>query len=283
MGPTASGKSAYALSLAQKLGGVIINADAMQVYAELRIITARPTQAEMQGVLHVLYGTIPAAERCHAVRWASEAAQHISDAWAQGAVPILVGGTGMYVGTLMQGLSPVPDIPDEVRARVWQLWDELPRGAFHQLLGEKDPETASRLKAGDKQRLMRAMEVWEATGKSLSEWQRMPATPFFPDAHYDLSYLEISRDILYPRINARFESMMKEGALDEVRDFMKLGLPVNLPAMRAHGVPELIKHLKGEMELTDAVAKAQQNTRNYAKRQQTWLRHQLPQAKAIVV
>ena len=281
MGPTASGKSALGVCLAQSLGGVILNADAMQVYKELQIITARPTEAEMQDVPHRLYGVLSAAQRCSAARWAALAEAEIKDAWAQGKQPILLGGTGLYIRTLMEGIADIPDPSEEVRARVAGWWEESAPGAFHAKLAEVDAEIAARLEPGDKQRLMRAMEVWEETGTPLSEWQQQAAKPVFPEAKWQVHYIDIPRDVVYARINSRFEQMMQQGALEEVRALMELNLPAYLPAMRAHGVPALMAHLRGEISLEEAIHIGQRDTRHYAKRQMTWIRNQLPQALPV--
>lgn len=273
-GPTASGKSQGALKLAQEKPSVIINADAMQLYSELRIITARPSEAEEAQAPHRLYGVIPAAESSSAGRWLALVKPAIEEAWRAEKQPILVGGTGLYLKALMEGLSPIPDIPAEIQRRIRAL-TAAPE-ALHPLLAARDPAMAARLKPGDTQRILRALEVLEETGKSLLYWQAQPRIPIFPEAEFTVIRTDtILREELYRRCDARFIQMLEEGALEEARAVMALNLPSDLPAMRAVGLPELLGYLRGEWPLEQAVAKAQQATRNYAKRQLTWLRNQM--------
>ena len=331
MGPTACGKSALALEIAARRPAVIINMDAMQMVAALRVITARPTEDEEKQAAHALYGVLKAEEPTSVAVWLKLVAPVIRAAWAQAKLPVLVGGTGMYLKALMEGLAEVPPVPDEVRAKVrsWNsegeagaggkpsplagegldegAWGEgsglfiapspnpLPQGeraspaaptetysrGLYVLLQQKDPVMAARLKPGDTQRILRALEVMEATGVSLAEWQGREVAPMFPEARYAIFAVSHAREEIYARIDRRFKAMMEQGALDEVRALMGLGLSVELPIMRAHGVPELMAYLRGEMTLEAAVAKGQQNTRNYAKRQMTWLRNQLPDAVEV--
>jgi tRNA dimethylallyltransferase len=279
-GPTASGKSALALALAEALDGVVINADSMQVYRELSILTARPSAADCARVPHRLYGVLPAAERCSAGRWCELARGEIAAAAAAGRVPILVGGTGLYLRGLMQGLAPVPEVPAAVRAATTSRLERLGPAAFHEALARRDPVMAARLRPSDPQRLIRAWEVLEATGRSLASWQREATAP--PD---DLSFvpfvLRRPRPELYEACNRRFLHMLEAGALDEVRAMDALGLDPDLPAMKALGVPELRRHLRGELTLAEATAAAQQATRRYAKRQTTWFRHQMASARVL--
>ncbi|MEE8203452.1 MAG: tRNA (adenosine(37)-N6)-dimethylallyltransferase MiaA [Alphaproteobacteria bacterium] len=280
-GPTASGKSALALDLAEALDGVVINADSMQVYRELRILTARPGPAAEARAPHRLYGVLPAAEACSAARWRGMALAEIAAARGAGRLPVLVGGTGLYFRALDKGLAPVPAIRAAVRAAARTRHAELGGEAFHAALAGRDPEMAARLAPGDSQRLIRAWEVVEATGVSLAEWQRREA----PGDGASLSPVSLvlapPRGELYAACDARFAAMVEAGALDEVAALDALGLAPELPAMKALGVRELRRHLAGELALDAAVAAAQQATRNYAKRQLTWFRHQMPEARLV--
>jgi tRNA dimethylallyltransferase len=281
-GPTASGKSALALDLARALGGVVVNADSMQVYRELRILTARPTPEEEALAPHRLYGVLPAAEACSAASWRALALQEIGRAHAAGRVPILAGGTGLYIRALTHGLSPIPDVPQALRRAVRRRFAEIGNQAFHAELAARDPEMGARLHPGDSQRLMRAAEVLEASGRSLAEWQRAPAEG---EGAQGLRFFTIAllppRAALRERIAARFAAMLAAGALAEVRALAELRLPAELPAMKAHGVPELMAHLAGQISLEEAARRAVAVTGQYAKRQFTWLRHQI--AKDYVV
>ncbi len=270
MGPTGAGKSAAALQLAAARPTVIINADAMQMVDGLHVITARPTVAEEALAEHALYGVLQPHEPTSVANWLALVAPLIRRAWDEDKLPLLVGGTGMYVKALMEGLASVPPVPDAVREVVRALAPDTVRAA----LEHEDPAMAAQLKPGDSQRNARALEVIRATGTSLAQWQAESTRPVFPKARYQRFVMAHARAALYARIDARFEAMMREGALEEVRALMALNLNPELPILRAHGVPELMAHLRGEMAIDAAVAKAQQNTRNYAKRQMTWLRNQ---------
>lgn len=276
-GPTASGKSALALELAAKRGGVIVNADSMQVYSDLRIITARPSPDDEKRVRHRLYGHVDAAENYSVGRWFSEAAAALDDALHNRRPAIVAGGTGLYFSTLTRGIAAVPPIPAEIRHEVRGRLDAEGTAALHAELTSRDPASAARLKPGDRSRISRALEVVLATGRSLSEWHA-DNTP----APVDLAgtakiFLMPKRDELGARIDARFDAMMAAGALEEVRALAARHLDPNLPAMKAHGVPWLIRHLEGEITLAEAVAQAKRDTRRYTKRQATWFRNQLPQ------
>jgi tRNA dimethylallyltransferase len=279
-GPTASGKSGLALAVAEEFGGVVVNADAMQVYDVLRVVTARPAAADEAAAPHRLYGVLPPSEACSAARWRDMAAAELEAAWAAGRLPIVVGGTGLYLRALRQGLSPIPDIPQDVRHRSRRCLAELGNAGVHALLAARDPVMAARLEPGDSQRMVRAFEVIEATGRSLAEWQAAP-----PEGGVAARWLTFAllppREALYAACNGRFERMVEAGALDEVQALTALGLDAALPAMKALGVPELAAHLAGTLTLEAAVAAAQQATRNYAKRQMTWFRHQLGNAEAL--
>jgi tRNA dimethylallyltransferase len=275
-GPTASGKSALALAVADRHGGVIVNADSMQVYRDLRIITARPSVAEEAQVPHRLYGHVDAAENYSVGRWCQDARAVLEDVRRDGRLPILVGGTGLYFKALTQGLSAVPPTPPDIRAAVRARCDAEGAAALHAELARRDPAMAARLKPGDRMRLARALEVLEATGRSLADWHRdgLPAI-LDPDEALKI-FLVIDRAELQRRIDARFDAMLAAGALEEVRVLAARGLDPMLPAMKAHGVPWLRRHLAGEISLAEAAAGGKNDTRRYTKRQVTWFRNQMP-------
>ena len=276
-GPTASGKSAFALALAQKTGGTIINADSMQVYRDLKVITARPTPEEEAIVPHRLYGHVDAAVNFSAGAWVAEAATVLAEVRAQRRLPIFVGGSGLYFKALTRGLSAVPPIPPDIREGVRARLERDGVEAQHAELAQRDPATAERLKSRDRTRIARALEVVEATGRSLSDWHRDGLPPLLPAGTLTALFLEPEREQLYARIDARFEAMLKAGALEEVARLAARNLDPLLPAMKAHGVPALIAHLKGEITLEAAATIGRADTRHYAKRQFTWFRHQLPE------
>ncbi|WP_027524434.1 tRNA (adenosine(37)-N6)-dimethylallyltransferase MiaA [Bradyrhizobium sp. Ec3.3] len=276
-GPTASGKSALALELALNAGGVVINADSMQVYRDLRVITARPTQEEEAQVPHRLYGHVDAAVNFSAGAWLADAAAALAEARAQGRLPIFIGGTGLYFKALTRGLSTVPPIPPEVRDSVRARLEQGGVEALHAELAARDPAAAGRLNVRDRTRIARALEVVEATGRSLLDWHREGQPPLLPKDSFSALFLAPERDELYARIDARFDAMLGAGALKEVEQLAARDLDPLLPAMKAHGVPTLIRHLRGEISLDEAAAIGQADTRHYAKRQFTWFRHQLPE------
>ncbi len=274
-GPTASGKSDLALRLARARRSTIVNADAMQVYAELRTLTARPDDAELQAAPHCLYGHVSAAERYSVARWLGDAVQAIQTAAGQGRVPLVVGGTGLYLSALIDGFSPVPEISEETRQATAALWAELGAEGFHALLAERDPVMARRLNRADSSRTQRAWAVLNETGRSLADWQAMPKRRPFPKARFQLLALMPESATSAQRIERRFKLMLQGGALAEVEKLMALQLPGNLPAMKAVGVPELSAHLRGELTLEDASVAACLASRQLAKRQRTWIRTQL--------
>jgi tRNA dimethylallyltransferase len=276
-GPTASGKSALALALAQKNGGVVINADSMQVYHDLRVITARPTPEEEARAPHRLYGHVDAAVNFSAGSWVTDAAKVLAEAREQNALPIFVGGSGLYFKALTRGLSAVPPIPPQIREGVRARLERDGIEALHAELGKRDPASAERLKPRDRTRIARALEVVEATGRSLTDWHSDGLPPLLPPGAFSALFLEPEREALYARIDARFDAMLKEGALAEVAALAVRRLDPLLPAMKAHGVPALIRHLEGEITLEEAAAIGRADTRHYAKRQFTWFRHQLPE------
>ncbi|MFN3077737.1 MAG: tRNA (adenosine(37)-N6)-dimethylallyltransferase MiaA [Alphaproteobacteria bacterium] len=279
-GPTAGGKSALALAVAQAFDAVIINADSMQVYRDLRVLTARPDEAALALVPHRLYGVLDAAEIGSAAWWLEQARQAVAQTLAQGRLPLLVGGSGLYLRALLHGLAPVAEVPAPVRTAARAMMEELGPEAFHQRLAARDPEMAARLRPTDPQRLVRAWEVLEATGRSLAQWQReTPSGPAARVAEPSLVLLLMPpRSDLYAACDHRLSRMVEDGALEEVRRLMHRDLTPTLPILKSLAVPELARHLRGEITLEHAVTLAQASTRHYAKRQCTWFRHQLPSA-----
>ncbi|MBL8705595.1 MAG: tRNA (adenosine(37)-N6)-dimethylallyltransferase MiaA [Rhodospirillales bacterium] len=275
-GPTASGKSGLALALAVEFNGTVINADSMQLYRGLEILTAQPDAAARARAPHLLYGVLDLATPASAGKWRDMALDAIAEARAAGRLPILVGGTGLYLRTLLQGIAPIPAVPAAIRDAARVLHTALGGPAFRARLAERDPEGAARLNPGDTQRLIRAYEVVEATGRPLAYWQAQQAeggdSPFRP---FVLTVMP-PRPVLHKSINERFLRMIGQGALDEVRAVLARRLDPMLPGMKALGVAELRRHLDGALPLAQAVALAQTATRQYAKRQATWFRHQLP-------
>ena len=280
-GPTAGGKSGLALALAEAFDGVVINADSMQVYRELRILTARPGADALARAPHRLYGVLPGRAPCSAGRWREMALDEVAAARTEGRLALVVGGTGLYLRALVEGLAPVPSVPETVRDAARARHADLGGAAFHAELAARDPVMAARLEPGDSQRLIRAWEVLEATGRSLADWQARSGGG--PDGAPDGAPARILRLVclpprpaLYAACDARLRAMVENGALEEVRTLRALGLDPRLPVMKALGVRELGRHLDGALSLDDAIAQAQQATRNYAKRQMTWLRTQTP-------
>jgi tRNA dimethylallyltransferase len=275
-GPTASGKSALALALAERFGGTVINADSMQVYRDLRIITARPTPAEEARVPHRLYGHVDAAENYSVGRWCRDAQGALVEAKEGKRLPIFVGGTGLYFKALTTGLAAVPPIPADIRMAVRGRLQSEGMAVLYGELNERDPATAQRLMRNDRSRITRALEVILATGRSITDWHREGLPAVLDAARAVKVFLHPDRSELYARINARFDAMLVAGALEEVRALAARSLDPTLPAMKAHGVPWLVRHLGGEISLQEAAAGAKRDTRHYAKRQATWFRNQMP-------
>lgn len=277
-GPTATGKSALAASLARRAAGEIINADSMQIYSDLEVLSARPSSGEMGDLPHHLFGVIGAARACSVADWLARATACITDIHARDRLPILVGGTGLYFKALLEGLAPVPDIPGKIRDEVRAMLGGEGPAALHARLKGLDPVMAGRLEVGDGQRLARALEVIMATGRSLADWQAETGEGVLGAAdsagRVAKIVLTLPREALYKRIERRFDKMMDAGALDEVARLAKQGLPADLPALKALGVPSLMAHLDGETDLETAVQQAKTLTRRYAKRQMTWFRNQ---------
>jgi len=274
-GPTASGKSALAVDVALEFGGTVINADSMQVYKELNVLTARPPGADLSRVPHRLYGVQSVAEACSVGRWLDLAVSEVKATWKEHRLPIVVGGTGMYIKALTEGLAPIPDVPEQVRADITARHRALGPEAFHGELAKLDSQAAARIPPGDTQRVIRAVEVATATGKSLSDWQKDHPAAAPLDARFAAIKLVPDRDILYQSVDDRFRAMLDAGAVEEVRALAALGLDPALPAMKAVGVPELLGYLAGDQDLDSATEDAARATRNFAKRQLTWLRNQM--------
>ncbi len=273
-GPTASGKSALALELARALGGAIINCDSMQIYDGLRILTARPSVEEEAQAPHLLYGVLPPEERCSAGRYGQLATEALETCRAKGWRPIFVGGTGLYFRALTEGLSAIPEVPDDVRRAADARLDEGGPSALYDDLMTRDPETAQGLRASDPQRVQRAWEVLEATGRGLASWQQEPKHPIISGAWQGL-VLAPEREWLYRRCDARFEVMLNTGGIEEAVALVARGISPGLPAMKALGVRELGALAAGQMTKEEATARAQMLTRRYAKRQLTWMRNQM--------
>jgi tRNA dimethylallyltransferase len=274
-GPTASGKSALALNAAESLGGVIVNADSMQVYRDLRVITARPTADDEARAPHKLYGFVDAAENYSVGRWYRDVEDALKEISKQGRVPILVGGTGLYFKALTSGLAAVPSIPADIRASVRGRLQNEGAPAMHAELMRLDPATAQRITVNDRSRISRALEVVLATGRTLSDWHREGLPALIDPVRAVKVFITCERKELVRRIEVRFETMIKSTALDEVRRLAGRKLDPTLPAMKAHGVPWLIRHLRGEISREEAIAGAVMDTRRYAKRQLTWFRNQM--------
>ena len=272
-GPTASGKSSLALAIAEEFSGVIINADSQQRFADLRILTARPSPADEARVPHRLFGDLGATESGSAAEWATKAATEITAATARNQRAILVGGTGLYFRALMEGLNDMPAVPVAVRAEAKRLRDDIGPAAFHAQLAARDPASAARLNPGDSQRVLRAWEVIEATGQPLSVWQQAPAKPPLT-ARYVSIVLMPPREDLYAACDARLAAMIAGGALAEVQALLHRGLDLSTGVGKALGVADLAAALRGEVALEQAVILVQTATRQYAKRQMTWFRNQ---------
>ncbi|MCI5046044.1 MAG: tRNA (adenosine(37)-N6)-dimethylallyltransferase MiaA [Aquisalinus sp.] len=271
-GPTASGKSSAALSLAEEIGGEIINADAMQVYRDLRVLTARPSEEDTELVPHHLYGTMDGAQKCSAGIWARQAARIIEQVRRKERYPIVTGGTGLYLKALVEGLSPIPEVSDTIREEAQGLYEKLGPDGFRERVIEADPPMAW-LPATDRQRLVRAWEVYTATGTPLSELQALPRQPLI-EGPVIPCLIAPEREQLYQRCDERFDMMLTSGALEEVQALLARQLSPDLPIMKSLGVPELAQYIAGEIDMEAAAELARRNTRRFAKRQMTWFNGQ---------
>ncbi|MGN7878211.1 tRNA (adenosine(37)-N6)-dimethylallyltransferase MiaA [Hyphomicrobiales bacterium] len=277
-GPTASGKSALAVELARRHGGVVVNADSMQVYDTLRLLTARPDEADMGGVEHCLYGHVPAAAAYSTGAWVREAQALVARLKQEVRMPVFVGGTGLYFKALTGGLSDMPEIPAAIRERLRERLKAEGPEALHRVLEAKDQETAATLNVGDGQRIVRALEVVEATGKPIRFFQKQNG-PMIVDPDRAEKYVVLpERKLLHDRINRRFELMLSGGAIDEVRTLLSLDLPPEMPLMKAIGVSQIAALLRGELDEAEVIEMGAAATRQYAKRQMTWFRNQLDES-----
>lgn len=270
-GPTASGKSARAIALAQDKNGVILNADATQCYADLSIISARPDAQELAQAEHRLYGIWSGDKVASVGDWLDALTPEVEQCWQAGQLPIICGGTGFYLKALMEGLSPIPDTDADIRAELQLLSAE----ELFELLQESDPEICKTIDRHNRQRLIRAVEVYESTGTPLSQWQAEPKQPPFTQAEFTLEIIDLPREVLYARCDARFDTMLARGAVREVQALLAKNYAAHCPVMKAVGVPEIAAYLRGELSIEEAGTLAKQNTRHYAKRQLTWLRNQM--------
>lgn len=280
-GPTASGKSALALAIAEHVGGVIINADSMQVYRELSILTARPQPKEEARVPHALYGFVPAAEAYSTGRFIADVTDAIAKAREEGRRPVIVGGTGLYFKALLEGLSPIPNIDEAIREHWRAEAQQHGAIALHRELMARDAQMAERLAPADTQRIVRALEVLEQTGRSLADWQKVRGVPVVDEAEAVRLLVTLERAELHARADDRFDRMIAAGAIEEVRALAALGLDPDLPAMRAIGVRPLLSVVKGESVLDAATEAAKAETRQYIKRQETWHRRYMISWKRI--
>lgn len=282
-GPTASGKSRLAVTIAEAFGGIVINADSMQVYRELVILTARPNAAALAKAPHRLYGVLSVREACSAGLWREMAMGEIGAAHKEGRLPIVTGGTGLYLRALVEGLVDLPKVPKSVRDAARSLYERLGPEGFHAALAERDPLAGRRLRPTDRQRLIRAWEVYEVTGRSLMLWQAAVTEAPPADLRFAAVVLDPPRDELYAAIDRRLDAMLAAGALEEVRALLAMGLDPHLPVLRAVGVPELARYIEGGLSLDEAVALAKQASRRFAKRQLTWFRHQPLGSRVLVI
>ena len=269
-GPTATGKSDLSISLAKKISGAVINSDSMQVYENLEILTARPTLSEMKNINHHLYGFVDGRERYNVERWCNDATEIIKKTSAKNLTPILVGGTGLYINTLINGLVDLPSMPESIKIESEKILQEFGKDFLINQIKNVDPESLNEINHNDTVRLRRIWEVFESTGKKFSEWKLNKNKKFITDYKFKILLFLPDREKNYQVVNSRFVNMMKVGAVEEVKKLLKLNLHNSLPIMRAHGVPEIVKYLANEINLDECINKGQQVTRNYVKRQHTW-------------
>lgn len=282
-GPTASGKSQLALQLARRTGGLIVNSDSMQVYAELRILTARPDADTEASIEHALYGHVPALTRYSVGRWLDDVGGVLKRAQKEGRLPIIVGGTGLYFKALSEGLAEIPPVPSEIRERLLSEIEGEASASLHQRLAEINPDDAARIRPSDRSRILRSMEVFVATGRSLADWRSAPAQPILDPSSAECFVLDPERGALHKRISDRTDAMIGEGAIDEAEALGALGLSSEQPAMKAIGVRQLIEHKAGKLSLDEASVSIKTQTRRYAKRQMTWFRHQMADWRRVTV
>ena len=281
-GPTASGKSKLAMTLAERHGGIVINADSMQVYRELAILTARPDAEDEARVPHALYGHVPAREAYSVGRWLEDVRRALDQARTEDRRPIIVGGTGLYFRALLEGLSPVPAIPEDIRAHWRAEAARLGAAGLHTVLAGKDTEMAARLRPTDPQRITRALEVLEATGRSLAVWQTRAGTPLLVADETERLLVMRDQQELFALCDSRFDSMLAAGGLEEARRLLALDLDPMLPAMRAVGVRPLLLMLSGQLDESAAIARAKQDTRHYVRRQLTWIKRHMSAWKRYI-
>ena len=269
-GPTATGKSDLSISLAKKLNGVVINSDSMQVYKNLEILTARPSSNDMKNIDHHLFGFVDGNERYNVERWCNDATQVIKKTTANNLTPILVGGTGLYINTLINGLIDLPSIPESFKIESEKILQKFGKDFLMNQIKNIDPDSLKDINLNDTVRLRRIWEVFETTGKKFSEWKRNKNKKFITNYKFKILLFLPNREKNYQNVNSRFIKMMKGGAVEEVKKLLELNLHKSLPVMRAHGVPEIKKYLANESSLDECISKGQQVTRNYVKRQHTW-------------
>ena len=269
-GPTASGKSQFSIDLAKKINGVVINSDSMQVYKNLEILTARPNKKEMQNIEHYLYGYVNGVERYNVEKWCNDAAKIINETFERNSNPILVGGTGLYAHTLINGLIDIPAIPESIKNESEKIIKEFGKDFLITQIQKFDPRSLKEVNSNDTLRLRRIWEVYESTGKKFSEWKLNENKKFIENLDFKIILFLPNREKNYQIVNSRFIKMINDGAIEEVKNLLDLNLNDSLPVMRAHGVPEIIKFLRNEISLEECISKGQQVTRNYVKRQHTW-------------
>ena len=269
-GPTASGKSQFSIDLAKKINGVVINSDSMQVYKNLEILTARPNKKEMQKIDHYLYGYVNGVERYNVEKWCNDAAKIINETFDRNSNPILVGGTGLYAHTLINGLIDIPAIPESIKNESEKIIKEFGKDFLITQIQKFDPRSLKEVNSNDTVRLRRIWEVYESTGKKFSEWKLNENKKFIENLDFKIILFLPNREKNYQIVNSRFIKMINDGAIEEVKNLLDLNLNDSLPVMRAHGVPEIIKFLRNEISLEECISKGQQVTRNYVKRQHTW-------------
>ncbi|MBR6356488.1 MAG: tRNA (adenosine(37)-N6)-dimethylallyltransferase MiaA [Alphaproteobacteria bacterium] len=274
-GPTASGKSALAIAVARALNGVVLNCDSMQIYKDIPIIAATPSAEEKQQAEHRLFELYDMEKRGNVVEWLDLCAAEIKKLWAEGRLPVVVGGTGMYIDALLHGITPIPEVDATVRENLHKRLHDEGLLRLYIELQAKDAEIAAKLSPNDKTRIVRALEIIESTGKKVSDWYRVPLIQRLPEANFTVVKIVPEIDVIEQRCRARLDIMVESGALDEIAGLLKRGVDETLPAMKALGVPELSLAVKGEMLLSDALELAKLHTRQYAKRQRTWLRNKL--------